>query len=368
MQFVTRGAEKWELLDEKVGSLLPLDYKLTKLMTKLEETDARVAEMQKKINSCSVSVGGSTPVSGFSSIVSGTAGSETPLFSEYTSRGVLSALKDIEMKVNKIAAGSAGASGVAGSGSSGSASNGRGVNKAEDLQQKTLDVVNDVAGKVDFILDKMVVKRHSGGGGSRHMADDASSSIAAVDDSSAYEDDDDYSSSSGGERNFVKLWRRMLQPVRRANRKFESLDKVLAQLERAANVSLQQHRRDEGHCKSARDDVSSVLDCCRNGDTVQRALIKTVETLNTNIRTGTIASNSASTSSSCVAESDLQLRLQQTQSSIVRQLSDVVKDQIRQSCLLSSSSINAGVQQRNGNKSQQSPSIHQSANGTGIIR
>lgn len=343
-------------------------------MTKLEETDTRVVEMQKKINSCSlVGGGGGGSAPGLSSTVSGTTGSETPLFSEYTSRGVLSALKDIEMKVNRIAASSAGASGAAGSnsGGSGSASNGRGVNKAEDLQQKTLDVVNDVAGKVDFILDKMVVKRHSGGGGgSRHMADDASSSIAAVDDSSAYEDDDDYSSSSGGERNFVKLWRRMLQPVRRANRKFESLDKVLAQLERAANVSLQQHRRDEGHCKSARDDVSSVLDCCRNGDTVQRALIKAVETLNTNIRTGMMASNSASTSSSCVVDSDLQLRLQQTQSFVVRQLSDVVKDQIRQSCLSSSTpSVNlAGVQHRNGNKSHQSPSIHLSANGTGIIR
>ena len=331
-------------------------------MAKLEETDARVAEIQKKINSGSVSVSGS--VQGSSGSSGPVAGSETPLFSEYTSRGVLSALKDIEMKVNRIAAG--GSSGMAGtsSGSSFAASNGRGVNKAEDLQQKTLDVVNDVAGKVDFILDKMVVKRHSGSRG--HMADDASSSIAAVDDSSAYEDDDDYSSSSssGGERNFVKLWRRMLQPVRRANRKFESLDKVLAQLERAANVSLQQQRRDDGHCKSARDDISSALDCCRNGDATLRALIKTVETLNSNIRSGSFGTNSGSSSSmACVAESDLQLRLQHTQSAIIRQLSDLVKDQVRQSC----SSISSGPHQRNG-KSQQSPSIHSSANGTGIIR
>ena len=245
-----------------------------------------------------------------------------PLFSEFTSRGVLSALKDIETKVNKIADRSSTASaGQTSSGSSG------GSGKKDDIQQKTLDVVNDVAGKVDFILDKMVVKRHSGGGKQAVIEEVP----GGGDESSVYDDDSDYPNPSEGggqaaERSFAKLWKRMLQPVRRANRKFESLDKVLAQLERAVNSSasgIQQRRIED---KLLRDDVSSLLQCCRGNDAGLRGLVKAVESL------------AARTLPSCVEETDLQMRLQQSSTSVVRQLSDVVKEQIggvRQTCDLS---------------------------------
>lgn len=300
VDFWDRGAEKWELLDEKVVSLLPLDYKLNKLMAKLEETDAKVSEIQRKLNTnCS----GHPILAQQPSATSSTTGSEVPLFSEFTSRGVLSALKDIEVKVNRIAEKTPTAGQVSSSNS-----------RKEDLQQKTLDVVNDVAGKVDFILDKMVIKRHSGGGHKQQAA--STEEAVGADDTAIYDDDSDYPNPSEGqaERSFAKLWRRMLQPVRRANRKFESLDKVLSQLERVANASVIQQRRTED--KLLRDDVASALECCRGNDVALRGLIKTIELL------------AGRTMPSCVEETDLQMRLQQTQTSVVRQLSDLVKEQI----------------------------------------
>ena len=328
--FDDRGAEKWELLDEKVAVLLPLDDKLTKMMAKLEETDAKVAEIQRKMNSC----GGGSGTGGGQSPAA-TIG-EAPLFSEFTSRGVLSALKDIEIKVNKIASDRLAAN--AGSASQGSAML---ANRKEEreLQQRTLDVVNDVAGKVDFILDKMVVKKQNSG----KQSDDGSEDV--------YDDgDSDYHSGSAGggsngrgdggegggsamnqaERSFVKVWRRMLQPVRRANKRFETLDKVLAQLDRAANGTAMARRDD----RQLRDDVASILECCRGNDANLRGLVRAVEALGDTVRAGQTDENR------CAAEADLQARLQHSSRDIVRQIGELVKEQVnsgaervRQSCV-----------------------------------
>ncbi len=296
-----RGAEKWELLDEKVVSLLPLDYKLTKVMEKLEETDAKVTEIQRKLNSS----GPPSPTPPAPPV------GEAPLFSEFTSRGVLSALKDIEIKVNKIADKTLHSPSVPVTSTTHLGSVATGNKNKEDIQQKTLEVVNDVAGKVDFILDKMVVKRHSG---KQQSSNDESVEEGG---STMYDDDSDYSPENAGaiqqaEKSFAKLWRRMLQPVRRANKKFDSLDKLLAQLDRVTNASLL--RRDAD--KPLRDDVASLLECCRTNDVGIRGLAKSVESL------------AARPQPSCVIEADLQLRLQETQTSVVRQLSDFVKDTV----------------------------------------
>lgn len=293
---VDRGAEKWEILDEKMATLLPLDDRLTQLMAKLEETDAKVADIQKRLN------GGFVP---------NTTPVEAPLFSEFTSRGILSALKDIEIKVNKIASHDRPTPTSAQSVSS--------ARKEErEIQQKTLDVVNDVAGKVDFILDKMVIKRQNGG----KQSDDPSEDV--YDDS-----DSDYPSGGGGgggggdginqaERSFVKLWRRMLQPIRRANRRFETLDKTLSQLDKVANTSSIARRDD----RQLRDDVASVLECCRGNDANLRGLVRTVEVLGETIRSGQTDDNR------CATESDLQIRLQHTRNELVRQLGDIFKEQM----------------------------------------
>lgn len=303
---VDRGAEKWEIIDEKMATLLPLDDRLAKLMTKLEETDAKVAEIQRKIN------GGSSLVPSSSSIP------EAPLFSEFTSRGVLSALKDIEGKINKLAASDRMSASNNGGANQGTTSLGNRKEERE-IQQKTLDVVNDVAGKVDFILDKMVVKRQNGG--KQQMDETGNEDV--------YDDgDSDYSSGSAGggeggginqaERSFVKLWRRMLQPVRRANRRFETLDKVLVQLDKMANTSSVGRRDD----RELRDDVAAILECCRGNDAGVRGLVRTVEALGDTIRAGQTDENR------CAAESDLETRLQHTRSEVVRQLSDLFKEQI----------------------------------------
>lgn len=273
-------------------------------MAKLEETDAKVSEIQRKLNgNCSGQTSLTPPAN------------EAPLFSEFTSRGVLSALKDIEVKVNKIADKTLNAPKAV---VSHSTPTGSSVSKGrEDLQQKTLDVVNDVAGKVDFILDKMVVKRHSNGGGGKQVADEPVEEGGVM-----YDDDTDYSPNGDGggtsqaERTFVKLWRRMLQPVRRANRKFESLDRVLAQLDRVANVTMLSQQRRLDDIKPIRDDLASLLDCCRGNDVGLRALTKAIESL------------AGRPQPSCVAEADLLMRLQETQASVIRQLSVFVKDQV----------------------------------------
>ena len=80
----------------------------------------------------------------------------------------------------------------------------------------------------------------------------------------------------------MKQWRRMLQPVRRANRKFDSLERVLSQLERAANASVAQ-RRDDAQLL---DDVSSLLECCSRNEVELRSLSLKVELLATSVRDG----------------------------------------------------------------------------------
>ena len=275
--------------------LLPLDDRMSKVMAKLEETDAKVSEIQRKIGS---GLQASLPV-------------EAPLFSEFTSRGVLSALKDIEIKVTKMA-------------SPAVASAGPGGNRKEEreMQQKTLDVVNDVAGKVDFILDKMqVVKRQSGGKQREQSVDEAPEDVYDDGDSSDYPSAGPSSAGDGGaqaERSFVKLWRRMLQPVRRANKRFETLDKVLTQLDKMANSSSVARRDD----RELRDDVAALLECCRGNDAGVRGLARSVEALGETIRAGQTDENR------CAAESDLQARLQHTKGELVRQLGDLFKEQI----------------------------------------
>ncbi|KAI9554401.1 fibrinogen and fibronectin [Daphnia sinensis] len=347
LDILSRGAEKWEILDEKMATLMPLDDRLTKLMIKLEETDARVAEIQRKINTPGANGGLSTSSVG-----------EAPLFSEYTSRGVLSALKDIEIKVNKIAT----------SDHSPGTNQERSVlisgRKEElELQKKTYDVVNDVAGKVDFILDKMSTTGKRQNGGKQQMAQ-------SMDDNSedVYDDgDSDYPSGSaagdnGGagpstginqaERAFVKQWRRMLQPVRRANQRFNSLDKVFGQLDKIANTSSMVVRRD-AEIRQLKDDVAALLECCRGNDVGLRGLTRSVEALGEAVKAGQTDENQ------CVSEADLQTRLKHTQSELIRQMGDSFKEQmtsgverIRQTCI---------------GQRKKSLAIHNSSNGTNVI-
>ncbi|XP_046649622.1 uncharacterized protein LOC124340891 isoform X2 [Daphnia pulicaria] len=354
LDILSRGAEKWEIIDEKMATLLPLDDRLTKLMTKLQETDAKVAEIQQKLNS---NKGGGTNGNNGAAGTAMASNAEAPLFSEYTSRGVLSALKDIEIKVNKIANG--------GDTSNGSPNghhhqqtdktNGRSSRDNElllELQQKTFDVVNDVAGKVDFILDRTPVvvvsnKRQNGGGGGGGKQ--AAQGLDSDNSEDVYDDgDSDYSTTNGGEngngngnggmnaaaeRSFVKTWRRMLQPVRRANQKFGSLDKMLVQLEKMVNASSVLVRRD-AEVREITDDLAALLECCRGNDVGWRGLTKSLEALGEAIKAGQTAENQ------CVNEADLQTRLQHTQTELVRQMGDAFKEQmtagvdrIRQTCI-----------------------------------
>lgn len=246
------------MIDEKVANLQPLDYKLNKIMTKMDEMETRVDEIHRK-----VMAGSSAAPS--ASVQPAQTSVEAPLFSEYTGRGVLSALRDIEVKVNQLA-------------------ERPGAGSSRELEQQTLEIVNDVAGKVDIILDKVLVRR--AGGKEEGPPEDVS-----------YDDNDpDYLNASTTttttngegsaghqtERSLVKLWRRMLQPVRRANRKFDSLDRVLNQLERAANASVVQRRDDT----QLLDDMSSLLECCSRNEVEVRSLSQKVELLATSVRDG----------------------------------------------------------------------------------
>nr|CAH0107216.1 unnamed protein product [Daphnia galeata] len=352
LDILSRGAEKWEILDEKMATLMPLDDRLTKLLTKLEETDAKVTEIQQKLNNNKVTNGNNNNNNNGGGGGGGGGGSEAPLFSEYTSRGVLSALKDIEIKVNKIAD------------SPGQQLNTNNKENVLELQQKTLlDVVNDVAGKVDFILDKMPAvnnKRQPNGNNgngngkqqqqqqsmddsnSEDVYDDGDSDYSTTTTTNGGENNNNNNNNNGGggmmnqaERSFVKTWRRMLQPVRRANQKFGSLDKMLGQMEKLANASSILLRRD-AELREITDDLASLLECCRGNDVALRALTKTVEALSSE----TIKSHKQTDENQCVSEADLQTRLQHVQSELVRQMADNVKEQmtsaverIRQTCI-----------------------------------
>lgn len=98
-----------------MATLLPLEDKVDKLLERLEETDAKVGDIQRKVDalppppspSSASSASSSEPeppppptATGGGVVV---VGSEAPLFSEFTGRGVLSTLKEIEIKVNRLA-------------------------------------------------------------------------------------------------------------------------------------------------------------------------------------------------------------------------------------------------------------------------
>ena len=111
-------------------------------MAKLEDTDAKIAEMHRTLSGKTALAAPPTPTP------------ETPLFSEYTSRGVLSALKEIEVKVNGLA---------------GDVRAESGCNAVErDARNKTMALLNDIAAKVDVILDHVIHRA----GGANDAADD----------------------------------------------------------------------------------------------------------------------------------------------------------------------------------------------------
>jgi hypothetical protein len=137
----------------------------------------------------------------------------------------------------------------------------------------------------------------------------------------------------------------MLQPVRRANQKFGSLDKMLAQLEKMVNASSVLVRRD-AELREITDDVAALLECCRGNDVGWRGLTKSVEALGESIKAGQTDENQ------CVREADLQTRLQHVQSELVRQMGDTFKEQMtsavermRQTCQMGQRKKSLAVQQ-----------------------
>ena len=119
------------------------------MMSKLEDTDARIAEMYRMLSGKVAMVAPPLPPP-----PPPPPTPETPLFSEYTSRGVLSALKEIEVKVNGLA---------------GDVRAESGCNAVErDARSRTLALLNDIAAKVDVILDHVIHRD----GGANDAADD----------------------------------------------------------------------------------------------------------------------------------------------------------------------------------------------------
>nr|CAD7259982.1 unnamed protein product [Timema shepardi] len=80
MDILSRGQNKLLLVDGKVNSLLSLDYKMERMLEKMEEADDKLNSLGKTLESQS----------------------SGPLFSEFATRGALSTLKLIERKVDRI--------------------------------------------------------------------------------------------------------------------------------------------------------------------------------------------------------------------------------------------------------------------------
>lgn len=83
VDILSRGQEKMVLLDGKVSSLLEVDYKVERVVEKLGETDHKLAAIGKALDDQK----------------------DRPLFGEFTTRGVLSTLKLIERKVDRLQGG-----------------------------------------------------------------------------------------------------------------------------------------------------------------------------------------------------------------------------------------------------------------------
>lgn len=193
-----RAQEEILSLERKVNEFSNVEYKIDKILKRLEVLEESLDVMNKKLEN--------------------TDQFRDNLFSEFTTRGILSTLKVIERKLDRMLVASQGANGKAAL---------MRKNSEETKGRLTIkcntppiveELLQDVASKVDIIFDKM-------------NTEDNSSNQEEF-DSDDYMDDQNYlnedvaSPNANSDLKLInKVWKRINQPWKQARRLLEQLDK-----------------------------------------------------------------------------------------------------------------------------------------------
>ncbi|XP_065565465.1 angiopoietin-related protein 3-like [Artemia franciscana] len=233
LDLLNRGYDKWEAMSDKVSQLPGTEVTLNKILNRLDEVDRKFIDIQRRLNSTNRS-------------------EVPPLLPEFASRGVLSTLKEIEVKVTRV---------VDSNKQCGHVSDG-------NMMREILTVVNDMAGKVDFLVDKVPVKRN---------ARDEYMDVDSLDEDYPEQGSYDEDLKKNPEKEFIKVWRKMVHPFRKANKKFETMDRLLIEMEKFVNAS-NIVTRDSPLLSEIQNDVIQINQCCKNNDFYLKNGIKTLET------------------------------------------------------------------------------------------
>ncbi|XP_024942556.1 uncharacterized protein LOC107269500 isoform X2 [Cephus cinctus] len=213
MDLLSRGQEKVVVLDGKVTQLMGLEYKLEKVASRLEETSQRIHQLE-------------TP--------------RDPLMGEFATRGVLSTLKVVERKVDRIQ------TGLATIGTSLKPKRRRNDTSDESGGKFVIrcntppaieEALRDVRAKVDLMYDRVVSD-----GDSNELADQPASAETVITESQMLN----------------KLWKRITAPQRKTVRTLESLENLI----RGLNVNNGNCQREEMD-DSVAHDIQELLSCCR---------------------------------------------------------------------------------------------------------
>ncbi|XP_059490229.1 angiopoietin-2-like [Neocloeon triangulifer] len=212
VDFISRGQERFEVFDAKMNQMLGAqEEQLQRVSGRLDEIDSRLGGIAKNIDDNAAGANNEP---------------STPLLGEFATRGVLSTLKGIERKVDKLIA-------QAKADEKSHATAEKAASKCQAPSSVLEALLQDVASKVDVIFDR--------------LPEEGEVEIRGMDS---------------------RAWRRMASPLRRTWRALESVEKAVksseettAQLKRGqehllklANHTLRHSVQGSECCRKHRDE------------------------------------------------------------------------------------------------------------------
>ncbi|XP_012264272.2 uncharacterized protein LOC105690770 isoform X2 [Athalia rosae] len=227
MDHLSRGQEKMVVLDTKVSQLMNLEYKLERITSRLEETSQRIQQLESP---------------------------RDPLMGEFATRGVLSTLKIVERKVDRVQ------TGIHSIGTN--LKSRKKKNETEEASGKLVircntppaveEALQDVQAKVDLVYDKLVSEPES----------------------NELHDQPDTSDLPRTEAKLLnKLWKRLLAPQRKMTKSLETIESLV----RGMNNTNSCHNGDSDD--DLDHDIQELLSCCRASSHRVNSFAENAETI-----------------------------------------------------------------------------------------
>ncbi|XP_015512430.2 uncharacterized protein LOC107218903 isoform X1 [Neodiprion lecontei] len=224
---LSRGQEKMIVLDTKVSQLMNLEYKLERVAANLQETSRRIHQLEAP---------------------------KDPLMGEFAVRGVLSTLKNVERKVDRVQ------TGIQGIGTTLKQKKKR--NETEEASGKLVircntppaveEALQDVQAKVDLVYDKLLSET----------------------DSNELNDQPESSDLPQAEAKLLnRLWKRLMVPQRKMIKSLDAIEDLL----RGSNATGVSCHGDLD--ENLNRDIEELSSCCRASSHRVSSFVENAETL-----------------------------------------------------------------------------------------